>query len=76
MVKTVTQTGRTGWYARVLREGNLEAGMLAERMLHPNPSWPVQRANDVMYGREVDRMAVVELMNLPQLADAWKQDIS
>ena len=46
LVKTVTQTGRTGWYARVRREGQIEAGMQAERLKQPHPMWSVQRARN------------------------------
>lgn len=76
MTKRVTQTGRTGWYLRVIAEGGLERGQTFDLVDRPHPTWSVARANDVMFGREVDRMAVIELMNLPQLADAWKRDIA
>lgn len=76
MTKRVTQTGRTGWYVRVLAEGPLRQGLPCELIDRPNPDWTVARANDLMFGRISDRLATIQLMNLPQLADAWKKDIA
>ena len=76
LTKEVTQTGRTGWYIRVISEGTVEAGQELKRVARPNPDWNVARANDVLFGREADRMAVFELMNLKELAEAWRKDIA
>lgn len=75
LTKAVAQTGRTGWYLRVICGGQLVAGSILELDSRPNPQWTVARANDVLYGREVDRMAVHELMNLPELSREWKEAI-
>jgi MOSC domain-containing protein YiiM len=76
MTKEVTQTGRTGWYIRVHDEGTIESGDQLELVERPNPQWTVARANDVLFGREIDRMAVIELMNLPELSAEWKEAIA
>lgn len=76
LTKAVTQSGRTGWYLRVINEGTLEAGQTFERIARPHPDWSVARANDVMFCRESDRMAVFELMNLPELSDEWKEGLA
>jgi MOSC domain-containing protein YiiM len=76
LTKEVAQTGRTGWYVRVIRPGTLEAGLDMQLTARPNPPWSIERANGVMFGREVDRLAVIELMQLNQLADAWKSDLA
>ncbi len=76
MTKQVAQTGRTGWYLRVLQGGTLAAGQAVEVTHRPYPEWPVARANDVLFGREVDRLAVFELMNLDELSDDWKQSLA
>ena len=76
LTKEVTQTGRTGWYVRVLTEGMIEAGQKLELVERPHPSWTVARANDVMFGREADRQATFELMNLQELAESWRADIA
>jgi MOSC domain-containing protein YiiM len=76
LTKRVAQTGRTGWYFRVIRDGSLQIGQVSQLLSRPHPDWPVQRANDVMFGREVDRLAVIELMQLPELAESWKGDLA
>lgn len=75
LVKEATQTGRTGWYVRVLTAGKITAGDELRIVERPNEKWTIARANDILFGREFDRIAVFELMNLPELADAWKADI-
>lgn len=76
LTKEVTESGRTGWYARVIAEGTIEAGQEIINIARPHAEWSVARANDVMFGRQVDRLAVIELMNLEKLSDEWKKDIS
>lgn len=76
LTKRVGQTGRTGWYYRVLRAGVIRAGdsvVLTERL---HPDWSVARANDVLMGREADRFATSELMALPELSADWKQSLA
>ncbi|QDT01705.1 6-N-hydroxylaminopurine resistance protein [Rubripirellula lacrimiformis] len=76
LLKRVTQSGRTGWYARVTAGGTITAGVPVTLTMRKHPDWTVARVNDLYVGREVDRMAIIELMKLPELADAWKQDIA
>ncbi len=74
--KRVAQTGRTGWYLRVLATGGITHGQRFELLDRPHPNWSVARANDVMFGREVDRLSVIELMQLSTLAESWKRDLA
>ena len=76
LTKEVTKSGRTGWYCRVIEEGMIESGVEMELIERASEGWTVARANDLMYGREVDRMAVIELMGLPRLSDEWKEGLS
>ncbi|MCA9140830.1 MAG: MOSC domain-containing protein [Planctomycetales bacterium] len=75
LTKEVAQTGRTGWYLRVICGGELMAGSTLELDSRPNPQWTIARANDVLYGREKNRIAVQELANLPELSREWKTAI-
>ncbi|QDT13547.1 MOSC domain-containing protein [Stieleria marina] len=75
LLKAVTQTGRTGWYVRVLQEGDVRVGAQWKLQERPNENWSIARAADIMFGRESDQMAFFELMNLPELADAWKAEL-
>ncbi len=76
LTKEVAQTGRTGWYIRVLDEGMLQAGERLELVERPHPQWTIARANDILFGREADRAAVMELMSLAELSDEWKESIA
>lgn len=72
----VQQTGRTGWYLRVLKEGIVAAGMplvLRERL---NPDWTVARANAVMHAEKADVQAARELAALPELSASWQRTLA
>lgn len=76
LTKEVAQTGRTGWYLRVLVGGPLSVSSEFQLLQRPNPEWSIARANDVLFGREVDRLAVHELMGLSQLSQEWKEALA
>lgn len=76
MTKEVGQTGRTGWYVRVISGGIISAGDGFEVTSRPHPEWTVARANDILFGREIDRMAVIGLMNLEPLSREWKDALA
>jgi len=76
LLKDVTQTGRTGWYVRILDEGDVRTGDELKLKERKHEVWTVARANDMLFGRESDQVAFYELMNLPELADAWKADLA
>ncbi len=76
LTKRVGQTGRTGWYFRVLQGGQLRPGDPITMASRPHPDWTVARANDVLMGRLADRFATMELMGLPELSDSWKQSLA
>ena len=76
LTKEVTVSGRTGWYVRVVQEGTIDVGQPLELLDRPNPEWSVARANNVLFGRESDRLAVIELMSVKELAEAWRESIA
>jgi MOSC domain-containing protein YiiM len=75
--KRVVQSGRSGWYLRVLRDGRVETGLPLTLVERPFPAWNIARVNDVSYrlvrdaGAD-DRRA---LADVPVLAAAWRQGI-
>jgi MOSC domain-containing protein YiiM len=75
MVRWVSQVGYTGWYCRVTKPGNIASGSAIEIIERPNPSWSIDRANQMMYGQIIDATAMAELFQLPQLSHAWKKDL-
>jgi MOSC domain-containing protein YiiM len=72
----VQQTGRTGWYFRVLKEGVVAAGMpmvLGER---PHPDWTVERANRVMHSGKTNIAEALELAAIPLLSENWRTTLT
>lgn len=72
LTATVDETGRTGWYHRVLAEGNIQAGDAVRLLERPLPDWTVMRATRVMQNRRRDLPAATALARLEPLAQAWK----
>lgn len=75
-VSRIRNNGRSGWYFRVLRTGEVAAGMplvLADR---PYPEWTVARANELMYRGKSDRRANALLAACPALSASWRETLS
>lgn len=72
----IRQTGRTGWYFRVLREGTIESGACIHLLERPYPEWSVARANDVMYNHQTDLKVIRELIACPVLSVSWQESLS
>lgn len=67
----VERNGRTGWYYRVLEEGEMGAGDAVVLVDRPHPGWTVARANGVMHDRGADAADVEGLVALPELSPSW-----
>lgn len=63
---------RTGWFYRVLDEGQAKAGdvMVLQERLHPE--WTVARVLQCIYGAELNPQILEPLSKLPSLAKDWK----
>jgi MOSC domain-containing protein YiiM len=72
--KQVIQNGRTGWYLRVVEEGELVASEELELVSRPYRAWTIERANRLFY-HERDAEQLQELVNVPPLAAAWREAI-
>lgn len=68
----VDKTGRTGWYNRVMREGQIEAGQAVRLLERPHPEWTVMRATRTIQNRRREMSEANELAQLAELSDAWK----
>lgn len=73
LTKAVAQTGRTGWYVRVVVVGSIRPGDELERIKRPQPDWTIARVNDLLLNR--DEKAIKELLDVPELSDQWKKDL-
>ena len=74
MPKLVLQSGRTGWYLRVVEEGGVERGDTLALVERPFPRWTVDAVNSVAYSRggTRDAKAARELADCPALAESWR----
>lgn len=73
MLPRVTRTGRCGWYYRVLEPGWVEAGDRLELLERPHSQWTIARLFAVLFGPEFERADLLALLDVPELADAWRE---
>lgn len=73
MAKRVQNTGRSGWYYRVLEPGLVGPGdrlVLEER---PNADWPLSRILHVLYIDTLNRADLEAIATLPELTAGWRK---
>jgi MOSC domain-containing protein YiiM len=74
VLATAVKSGKVGYYARVLREGDAQAGDAMTLTERPHPDWTMARLYDVLIGggfrRDPDGVAA--LARMPVLAEAWR----
>ncbi len=73
MARRVQQTGRTGWYYRVLQPGTVTSGDRLELIERVAPAWTLHRLWHALY---VDRLNLHELAGiaaLDVLAEGWRK---
>jgi MOSC domain-containing protein YiiM len=75
LMDLVQESGRHGWYLRVLREGLIEAGQELCLVERPHPEWTVGRAAEVYRGRRRDRAAAAELARCETLAGSAREKL-
>ena len=71
----VQQNGRTGWYLRVLKAEQIEAGMTLELIARPFPELSVEWANTVMYAKPRRPTDDHRLSQCAALSEAWRADL-
>ncbi|MCL1498823.1 MOSC domain-containing protein [Xanthomonas nasturtii] len=71
LARRVQETGRTGWYYRVLQPGSVAAGDLLTLQARPHPQWTLSRLQQLLYARKVDVAAVTAVLQLP-LVPSWR----
>ncbi len=75
LVTRYNLSGRTGFYLRVLQEGNLAAGMVLERVSRPAAQWSVLRAHRLREDARSNPQAASALADLPELAARFRGDL-
>ena len=73
MARRVQESGRTGWYYRVLQPGLVASGDALDLVDRMAPDWPLERLWRALY---VDRLNMAELQGiaaLEVLAEGWRR---
>lgn len=73
MARRVQDTGRTGWYFRVIEPGLIAAGDDGRLIARPNPTWSLARVSHLFYHDRMNRPALAELAELPGLPENWRR---
>lgn len=76
LLDRVLSTGRIGWYCRVIREGEIQAGLPVKLEECHNPEWTVARAFQIYVHRQENKAAALELAVLDYLSDDWKETLN
>lgn len=75
MALRVQESGRTGWYYRVLEEGSVAAGATLELVERPYAEWSLQRLSAVLFDKRVNAAVLRECLELP-LPPNWHRTLS
>ncbi|MBY6013453.1 MOSC domain-containing protein [Qipengyuania gaetbuli] len=74
MVARILETGRCGWYYRVIEEGAAAAGDRLERIETVNPEWSVARVFAALYDKANPPSTedLATLANMDRLSEVWR----
>lgn len=72
----VQKTSKTGWYFRVLQEGEVEQYNEFKLLERKNPQWTIQRANQLMYHKHKDQKQIHSILECNELSASWKTTFS
>lgn len=75
MIKRVVDTGRTGYYLRVLKEGFVTAGDVMVRIEKHPAGISVTEANQIKYGFEKNHAKIQRLIEVKELAENMRQSL-
>lgn len=70
----VQQSGRTGWYYRVLEQGVVSAGDSLQRVERPFADWSLARLSAVLFDKQVETQLLRECLALP-LVPSWRRTL-
>ena len=69
-------TGRTGWYFRVLTEGFVEEGQTFTLVNRTFPQWTIQKCNQVIHAKQPNFEEVRELSQCELLAPSMRETLA
>ena len=71
----IYNSGKTGWYYRVLEEGSFKAGDSIIYISSINNKITINDANEAMRNQDLFQDRVQELLKIEELAQAWKNSL-
>ncbi|KAI1385946.1 PK beta-barrel-protein domain-containing protein-like protein [Hypoxylon trugodes] len=72
MSNLIQKTGYTGWYYRVLKEGEVQEGDEIELIERINPRWSLTRLHHILYTDSNNLEAVAEISELEGLSNEFR----
>jgi MOSC domain-containing protein YiiM len=73
MARRVQESGRTGWYYRVLEPGVAKPGDDLALVARPCPGWPLARLTRLLYRDTDDLAGLAAMAALDSLAEGWRR---
>jgi ferredoxin-NADP reductase/MOSC domain-containing protein YiiM len=73
--RRLVETGRCGWYYRVLKSGAISEGDEAVLVSRLHPEWSIRRINDLSIQVDANPAELRELADLPELAGNWRAQV-
>ncbi|MBF0220303.1 MAG: MOSC domain-containing protein [Gammaproteobacteria bacterium] len=73
MAEATQESGRTGWYYRVLQEGEVSATDNLTLLSRPCPDWSLEKLLHYLYVDPLNHDALTAIANLAPLAESWKK---
>lgn len=71
----IQESGRTGWYYRVLKEGVVGQGQEFRLVERPFPKWTIAKCNQVMHVDKENKELSKELSECSLLAPNWRKTL-
>lgn len=72
MARRMQASGRTGWYYRVIEDGEVAPGDVLTLVDRLTPSWTIDRLRHILYVDMLDRESLSAMAALAHLAENWR----
>jgi MOSC domain-containing protein YiiM len=72
----VTENQYSGWYARTLVEGEVEAGLPVTLVERPYPDWAINRVRYVADHYDENPQLAQALAQIPALSEGWREGLA
>lgn len=73
MARQVQESGRTGWYYRVLEEGSLHQNAVGTLIERPAEAWPLSTLSEILYHDTRNYDALAQIASLNGLSESWRK---